>query len=122
MKARLLRIVKRDVILLTIGILYFVFISLTNIGIPCPFRLVMGLQCPGCGISRMLAALVRLDFVAAFRYNPVILLTSPILLFAFIRSDIDYIRTGTSSIDRYRVLWIAELVILLVFGVIRNFP
>ena len=122
MKARLIRVVKRYVILLTIGILYFVFISLTDMGIPCVFRLVTGLQCPGCGISRMLASLIRLDFAAAFRYNPVILLTSPILLFAFIRSDIDYIRTGKSYIERYRFLWIAELVILLAFGVIRNLP
>ena len=122
MKARLLCVVKRYAILLTTGILYFVFISLTDMGIPCVFRLVTGLQCPGCGISRMLAALIRLDFVSAFRYNPVILLTFPILLFAFIHSDIDYIRTGKRSVGKYQILWIAELVILLAFGVIRNLP
>ena len=122
MKARLLRVVKRYGILLAIGILYFVFVSLTDIGIPCVFRLVTGFQCPGCGISRMLAALIRLDFVSALHYNPVILLTSPILLFAFIHSDIDYIWSGKYSVGKYQFLWIAELVILLAFGVIRNLP
>ena len=121
MKERLFRIAGRYGIILGIGILYYVFVSLTNVGIPCFFRLVTGLQCPGCGISRMLMALVRLDFVSAFHHNPVVFLTAPILLFCFIRSDIDYIRTGKSSVSRYNWVWISELVILLVFGVVRNF-
>jgi hypothetical protein len=68
----------------------------------------------------MLMALIRLDFAEAFRYNPVVLLTLPIILFCVIRSDVDYIRTGRNSLDRYQPVWIAELVILLMFGIIRN--
>ena len=120
MKKRLGEVIRRYVILLVLGIAYYIFVSLTDIGIPCPFKLVTGLQCPGCGVSRMLMSLIRLDFVSAFHYNPVILLTSPIILFCLIRSDIDYIRTGKASHDKYRFLWLAELVILLVFGVCRN--
>ena len=112
--------VRRYGILLFVGLAYYVFVSLTNIGIPCPIRLITGFQCPGCGISRMLMSLVRLDIAAAFQYNPVVLLTLPIILFFVIRSDIDYVRTGKNSLDRYQPIWIAELVILLVFGVIRN--
>ena len=120
MKKRLIRVVRRYGILLLVGLAYYVFVSLTNIGIPCPVRLITGFQCPGCGISRMLMSLVRLDLAAAFQYNPVVLLTLPIILFFVIRSDIDYVRTGKNSLDRYQPIWIAELVILLVFGVIRN--
>jgi len=62
----------------------------------------------------------RLDFVSAFHYNPVVLLTAPMILFILIRCDIDYIKTGTSSHERYRFFWITELVLLLAFGVLRN--
>ena len=120
MKKRLIRVVRRYGVLLFVGLAYYVFVSLTNVGIPCPVRLITGLQCPGCGISRMLMSLVRLDLKAAFQYNPVVLLTMPIILFCVIRSDIDYIRTGRNSLDRYQPVWIAELVILLIFGIIRN--
>ena len=120
MKHRLLRVLGRYGILFGIGLLYYAVVSLTGIGIPCPFFLITGFQCPGCGISRMLMALIRLDFVSAFHYNPAVLLTSPILLFFLIRSDIGYIRTGKSSVNKYNFVWIAELVILLAFGVVRN--
>ena len=120
MKRRLFRVLGRYAILFSIGLIYYIFVSLTDMGIPCLFRLITGWQCPGCGVSRMIMALVRFDLVSAFHYNPVILLTSPILLFAFIRSDIDYIRSGKYSADKYQALWIAELVLLLGFGVLRN--
>lgn len=120
MKKRLKRVIGRYGILLGVGLIYYVFVSLTKMGIPCPVRLITGFQCPGCGISRMLMALIRLDFAEAFRYNPVVLLTLPIILFCVIRSDVGYIRTGRNSLDRYQPVWIAELVILLMFGIIRN--
>jgi hypothetical protein len=120
MKKRFLRVALRYGILLFVGLAYYLFVSLTNIGIPCLFRLVTGLQCPGCGISRMLIALVRLDLVSAFRCNPAVFLTGPLVLFFLVRSDVDYIRTGKSSANKYQTFWIAELVLLLGFGIVRN--
>ncbi len=120
MKKRFLRVFGRYGMILVAGILYYAFVSLTGIGIPCVFRLITGLQCPGCGISRMLMALVRLDFVSALQCNPAVFLTAPFLLFFLIRSDIDYIRTGKSSLNKYSFVWIAALAVLLTYGVIRN--
>jgi hypothetical protein len=120
MKKRFLRVALRYGILLFVGLAYYLFVSLTNLGIPCLFRLVTGLQCPGCGISRMLIALVRLDLVSAFRCNPAVFLTGPLVLFFLVRSDVDYIRTGKSSANKYQTFWIAELVLLLGFGIVRN--
>lgn len=120
MRKRFFRILKRYLIVLGAGILYFVFTSVTKIGIPCPFRFVTGLQCPGCGISRMLIALAHLDFVSAFHYNPFILLTSPILLFIIFYADYRYIKTGDSSLGKWNFLLIAELAGLLIFGIARN--
>lgn len=35
----------------------------------CPFYMLTGLQCPGCGIQRALHSLLHLDFRAAWHYN-----------------------------------------------------
>ena len=120
MRHRLARVLGRYAILLTVGLVYYIFVSLTNVGIPCVFRLITGLQCPGCGVSRMLMALLRFDFVSAFHYNPAVLLTAPIILFCILRSDVEYIQTGNRPQKQYRFVWITVLVILLGFGIIRN--
>lgn len=45
----------------------------TGIGLPCPFRLLTGWDCPLCGGTRMGRSLLELDVVGAFLYNPVVL-------------------------------------------------
>ena len=37
----------------------------------CPFKLLTGIDCPGCGLSRALACMLLCDPKAAFYYNPV---------------------------------------------------
>ena len=38
--------------------------------IPCPFRLVTDLECPGCGMTRSCLALVQGEFVSAWNFHP----------------------------------------------------
>lgn len=38
--------------------------------LPCVPRLITGVICPGCGMSRAWLAVLQLDFAAAFRYHP----------------------------------------------------
>ncbi len=52
-----------------LGVAVFV---LERTGIGCVFRYFLGIPCPGCGLTRALRALLRLDIVGAFRYNPLI--------------------------------------------------
>ena len=56
---------------LAVGMAYLLWLKCTGIGIPCMVNQVTGLLCPGCGVSRMFLALLRLDFSGAFRYNSV---------------------------------------------------
>ena len=37
---------------------------------PCPFKLLFHLPCPGCGLTRSLAALWHGDLLVSFRYHP----------------------------------------------------
>lgn len=60
-----------------VGVLYAFLILHTPFRIPCLFREVTGLQCPGCGTSRMALALMRFDITAAFAYNPVAFFSFP---------------------------------------------
>lgn len=38
--------------------------------IPCFFKEVLGVNCPGCGMSRAVFSVIKLDFAAAFSYHP----------------------------------------------------
>lgn len=41
----------------------------------CPFALVTGVACPGCGLTRAAAALVRGDFTTSLAYHPLAIVT-----------------------------------------------
>ena len=53
-----------------VGVLYAFLILHTPFRIPCLFREVTGLQCPGCGTSRMALALMRFDIPAVLLQRP----------------------------------------------------
>ena len=46
----------------------------------CPFKLITGLQCPGCGGQRAAHALLQGDVVGALRYNWFLIYAAPYLL------------------------------------------
>lgn len=46
---------------------------------PCPFRLLTGLECPGCGAGRAVVSLAAGDLPAAFDHNPLFVTLLPIL-------------------------------------------
>lgn len=121
MKRRFFRVMGSLLLFLCAGILYGWFFLHTGIGIPCPIRLVTGLKCPGCGVTHMCAALLRLDFAAAFAANPMVLLLSPLLAVIFLPGVWRYIRTGRFMLGRVQnvMVWIC-VVLLLLFGIARN--
>ena len=107
--------------ILCVGCAYAVFCSLTHWGIPCPFHLVTGLNCPGCGVSRMLLSLLRLDFAAAFRYNAVLFCMLPLLALLLGFWLYRYIRFGARrSTKAAEVTELALVGVLVVWGVVRN--
>jgi hypothetical protein len=41
---------------------------------PCPFKFLLGIPCPTCGMTRSFAALASLDFAQALRFNPLVII------------------------------------------------
>ncbi len=122
-KERLHRLLKKYAIVLGVAIAYLIFVLVTEWGIPCPFFTVTKLRCPACGISRMLLALLRLDFAEAFWHNPYLFVNAPVILFCLGYSDLQYVRTGGRMQRGWvnAVLW-SEVGLALLFGVLRNLP
>ncbi len=124
MKKRLFKLMKPIAIPLAIGFIYAIFYLITGFGIPCPFKAVTGLYCPGCGISRMFMHMLRFDFPAAFSSNCVVFCALPFFAAGVVRHCCKYIRCGVREISRLEnALIIILIVILLIFAVVRNiFP
>jgi hypothetical protein len=49
----------------------------------CPFRVITGFECPGCGSQRAFHQLLHLNIAGAFRHNPLVVLYGPYLLLGF---------------------------------------
>lgn len=114
------KVIRIALILLGIGALYALFVHVTGVGIPCPINLVTGLKCPGCGVSRMCMALIRLDFKSAFKYNAAILCLLPLMAAVLVRYIYVYIKYGRIK-DKYAdgAVWFM-IAVLLIFGILRN--
>ena len=119
-RERFRRVRKTYLIVLALGVAYVIFTLATGWGIPCPFYTVTHLQCPACGVSRMILSLLRLDFAAAWSYNPYLLINGPIIVGCLIASDIRYIQTGAHTERTLSILLWIEVALALAFGVLRN--
>lgn len=91
--------------------------------ISCPFHRLTGLLCPGCGVSRMCLALLRLDFAAAFQANAMLLALLPAGLALSAAHAVRFVRTGPCALTRLErtAVWLMA-VLLMAFGILRNLP
>ncbi len=96
----------------------------SGLGIPCVIHSLTGLFCPGCGASRALASLLRLEFYQAFRWNPLMVLLLPFALFYLGWGSVSWVRLGRNTLDERipsGLLWAFVAVVVLYF-VLRNLP
>jgi hypothetical protein len=89
----------------------------------CPFRALTGFTCPGCGSTRGLHRLLHGDVIGAFEFNPLFVLATPFLIYAFLRYS-NAIMRGR-PIKRHQLnakyIW-ALFVVILSFWIFRNTP
>lgn len=119
----MLRIITYALCILMAGLAYGLFVRSTGFAIPCPIRTVTGLECPGCGVTRMCIALMQLDFKNAFLCHPMLFILLLPLGAVFIRSAAGYIEDGTWQTNRWqKTILYAGIALLVGFGVVRNLP
>ena len=121
MKHRLFSAVFKLSGLLFAGLLYYIIILMTGFKIPCLFNSLTGLLCPGCGITRMILSIFRLDFFAAYGYNKALFVTLLPMLIILLAEEIRYIKSGNRKFSRFScVFFTLEAVFLVLFGIVRN--
>ena len=86
----------------------------------CPSVFITGLPCAGCGMTRSLLALMRLDPVSAAHYNPSIFLWIPVaVVFIWKR----YIKQEDTHVIQWWILAVAiGMLIIYIWRMIRFFP
>ncbi len=121
MRQRLNALLLRCAVLVGAGAAYAGLIAVLGRGLYCPFWRLTGLLCPGCGVTRMCLALLRLDLAGAWRANAALLLALPMLILLAVRLMWVYVRTGRRMPSRgeERLIW-GLVVYFLAWGVLRN--
>ena len=108
--------------LLVLAAAYVLICEFTPLRIPCVFHEVTGLDCPGCGITRMCMSLVHFDIAGAYAYNGLALVTLPLLV--YIAGSAAYGYAGGKIPERASkantAIAVALIAAFLVFGVLRN--
>lgn len=104
-------------IFLVYGILYI----FTKRGIPCVIHKITGLYCPGCGITRIFISLFKLNIYQAFRYNPLVFILL-IMCTLYFLADFLKFKISKSHIKLPKSIYIILLIIVILFGILRNIP
>lgn len=114
---------KKVLISITLLILLITYLYLGNkfhIYIDCPIKKITGLYCPGCGITRMLLSILQLDVYQAFRYNPLLFICLPFLVFFIIESIISKKEPLYNKIPTK--IWVMIIIMFIIYGILRNIP
>ncbi|HWZ82150.1 MAG TPA: DUF2752 domain-containing protein [Terriglobales bacterium] len=89
----------------------------------CPFFALTGMECPGCGMTRALAALLDGQFAVSWHYNPLAILLLPPLAVYFFTGYWRGISRRDWSIPQLPSPVLAMLFVsITLFGVARNLP
>ncbi len=92
---------------------------------PCIFYEVTGLYCAGCGSGRSLLALLHLDFYAAFRYQPLMFISLPLLVYYVAKLYFGFVfGKDVLPFPEIRSKWvgIAVVAVIVAYWILRNIP
>lgn len=122
------RLLKALLPLLLLGVLVFIYYtfnpSQSSFFLPCPLKYTTDFYCAGCGSQRAIHHLMHLDVVTAFRYNPLLILTLPILVYVLI---LQYLNFVTGSKYRFKLFYSNVFIVVyfgiaIVYSILRNIP
>ncbi|WFN92197.1 DUF2752 domain-containing protein [Gordonia sp. LUNF6] len=90
---------------------------------PCPTKLLLHIDCPGCGSTRALYCLLHGDIPAALHYNAVGVLAFVLIAAAFVSYTIGLWKgRRIRSWQHWRYAPVVTLVVVAAWFVVRNIP
>ncbi len=110
---------KNKTVLLLILAFFVNLVIVITFKFECPWNKYLGIDCAGCGATRMLLSILRLDFYQAFRFNPFMFVLFTIVLLYFIY--VLFCKTLKKSyfIPGFKTA-IVLIILLVVFMILRN--
>ena len=101
---------------------YFYNPSQNSFFIPCPFKLISGYNCPGCGSQRALHQLLHGNVEAAFRLNPLLILSIPLIAYGLGTKIHNWLYDSTVRFHLFynKVFIYTYFSIAVIYWVVRN--
>lgn len=86
----------------------------------CPFLLLTGYKCPGCGTQRAIYSLLHFNIVQAFKYNAMLVISIPVIVLYLYA---EYIRKRSpefySKLHKVRII-LSIFICFVTWGILRN--
>lgn len=78
------KILKSSLFWIVLYLIYALIMNILKLE-SCPIKLLIGLPCPGCGMTRAIICLLKLDIKGSFRYNALCLILLFIVVVAILK-------------------------------------
>lgn len=105
---------------LILFLLFFVF----KINWTCPIKHLLHINCPGCGLTRSIRALLKLNIIESLKYN---ILGIPIVIFVILSTILilrDIIKNENKTLNRIGLFikkyYIFLILIVVIVGIVNN--
>ena len=111
---------KKNKLYIFIFFIAIIFLVLVFHNVPCLFKLVFHIPCPGCGLTRAFKELFKLNISKALYYN---ILCIPIIIFFiywFILFIKDLIKKENNSIDKIIFLLKKSYILIIILLIIQE--
>lgn len=114
-KKRLCKVLIISAVILAVCVLIYV------ISPACMIKSAFGIECPACGTSRMVSAVLSLDFNTAFQLNPFMFIALPVSVVFAIYEMIKYVKNGYAMRAKWEKGFLIILLVLsIIFMIFRN--
>ena len=120
MKKRVVNLFFVAIILVVLFVVYYYFCEMfPNLSLKCLFFELTGLQCPGCGVTRMLFSFFELEFLRGVQYNYFLAFSSPVLMGILGYFGYTYICDKKTN-KFFDIVCFVYILLLIVWGILRN--